>query len=247
MLLTFFCSGLVRTGWKIFMDEGYWYGLMKPGLLASCSREIFYSSFRFAIYPQLRSMLARQHHSNSHSRLGVEAFLEKFGAGLVAGAVGSSIANPADLIKIRMQSEPGKIGVDGRFLRGDRVGQSRSYKSTLDALMTIIRQDGIRGLYRGIGATCIRSSLLTAGQLSSYDHTKQILKSKGILNEGIPLHVTASVISGLMAATCCAPADRVKTMMMLQTTDGANNLKIRTSFKDTIIHVISYYIIFSLL
>ena len=183
---------------------------MKPGLTASCSRELLYSSLRFAIYPNLRSTFRQ---ADSH-QLGLTAFGEKFGAGLLAGAVGSSLANPADLLKIRMQSEPGKVGKDGRFVRGPRQGQLKTYKSTSGAIAEIFRREGFKGFYRGVSATCIRSSLLTAGQLSSYDHSKQLIKASGVLKEGIPLHVTSSIISGLVAATFCAPADRIKTMMM---------------------------------
>lgn len=183
---------------------------MKPGLSATCSRELLYSSLRFAIYPNLRAIFRQ----NDSHHLGIGAFGEKFGAGLIAGAIGSSFANPADLLKIRMQSEPGKIDHDGKFLRGPRKGQKKMYKTTFDAVLEIFKKEGIKGFYRGVSATCIRSSLLTAGQLSSYDHTKQLLKAHGILSEGIPLHVTSSIISGLVAATFCAPADRIKTSMM---------------------------------
>lgn len=219
-----FFRGFISTAGKLYNYEGLWEGLMKPGLLASCSRELLYSSIRFAIYPDLRSFFRQ---SESH-HLGLMALGEKFGAGLIAGAVGSSIANPADLLKIRMQSEPGKIGSDGRFIRGPRRGQLKTYPSTFDAITQIFKREGFRGLYRGVSATCIRSSLLTAGQLSSYDHSKQLIKASGILNEGIILHVTSSFISGLVAATFCAPADRIKTLMMT---------KSQISFKEAIFQV----------
>ena len=212
---------------RLYGSEGFWYGLMQPGLAASCSREMFYSSLRFSIYPNLRNFFR----SDSH-HLGLTAFGEKFGAGLIAGAVGSSISNPADLLKIRMQSEPGQTGKDGRFLRGPRQGQLRTYKNTIKAFKYILRTEGVRGLYRGVSATCIRSSLLTAGQLSSYDHSKQLLKASGLLTEGIPLHVSSSIVSGLVAATFCAPADRIKTLMMVQSTSNEN-----FNFKKAFIHV----------
>jgi hypothetical protein len=223
----FYFRGLIRTAGSLYATEGYWYGLMQPGLLASCSRELMYSSLRFAIYPHLRGMLRTDSH-----HLGFAAFGEKFCSGLIAGAIGSSLANPADLLKIRMQSEPGKIGSDGKFVRGPRSGQSRTYKSTADALKDILRKEGFRGLYRGVSATCMRSSLLTAGQLSSYDHTKQHLKATGYFTEGIPLHAISSVVSGLVASTCCAPADRIKTLMMVQSKNHPN-----FTFKQAFLHV----------
>lgn len=213
---------------RLYGSDGFWHGLMQPGLSASCSREIFYSSLRFAIYPNLRNLFR----SDSH-HLGLTAFGEKFGAGLIAGAVGSSIANPADLLKIRMQSEPGKTGKDGRFISGPRKGHLRTYKNTFEALKDILRKEGVRGLYRGVSATCIRSSLLTAGQLSSYDHSKQLFKASGLFSEGIPLHISSSIVSGLVAATFCAPADRIKTLMMIQSKSNES-----FSFKQAFIHVI---------
>jgi hypothetical protein len=222
------CRGLLRTALRLYSSDGFWYGLMQPGLLASCSREIFYSSLRFAIYPNLRNFFR----SDSH-HLGFVAFSEKFGAGLIAGAVGSSIANPADLLKIRMQSEPGITGKDGRFLSGPRRGQFKTYKNTFEALKDILRTEGVRGLYRGVSATCIRSSLLTAGQLSSYDHSKQLFKATGLFSEGIPLHISSSIVSGFVAATFCAPADRIKTLLMVES-------KSRFNFKQALLHVIKH-------
>ena len=220
------CNSLIRTALRLYRSEGLWYGLMQPGLLATCSRELFYSSMRFAIYPDLRNFFR----SESNHHLGFGALGEKFGAGLVAGAVGSSLANPADLLKIRMQSEPGKTDSEGRFVRGPRKGQVKVYSSTAQVLKEIIKTNGIRGLYRGVSATCIRSSLLTAGQLSSYDHSKQLIKAGGFLKEGVPLHVISSVISGLVAATVCAPADRIKTAMMIGRID-------KFTFKQAFMHV----------
>lgn len=204
-------GSMLRTGLRLFRSEGAWYGLMQPGLLASCSRELFYSSLRFAIYPNLRKYFRND--TNHH--LGFGALGEKFGAGLIAGAIGSSLANPADLLKIRMQLEPGKTDSDGRYLRGPQKGKFKKYKSTGEVFKNVLRSEGLRGFYRGVSATCLRSSLLTAGQLSSYDHGKQLLKASGFLSEGLPLHLTCSVISGLVAATVCAPADRIKTAMMV--------------------------------
>lgn len=216
--------------------EGLWYGLLQPGLLASGSREVIYSSIRFALYPSLRQTL--QAARPAEGQLDAGAFMERFGAGLVAGAVGSAIANPCDLLKIRMQAEPGKRGRDGTFVRGPHRGRRPLAHSTRDALLQVLRHEGARGLYRGVSATCLRSALLTAGQLASYDHAKQTFKAHGFLQEGVPLHITASLISGLVAATCCAPADRLKTLLMLQRAVlSGTNVQLSMSFREAFVHV----------
>jgi hypothetical protein len=201
---------VVGTASRLLRQEGLFHGLIQPGMLATCSRELVYSSLRFSIYPTLRRTF--QSKSGCCDSFSALSFLHKFGAGLVAGAIGSSIANPADLLKIRMQAQAGRIDARGCFVNGPRAGQPAPFRSTFDALGRAIRE---RSLYRGVSATCLRSSLLTAGQLASYDHGKQYLKRDFGFQEGPALHVICSIFSGFVAATCAAPADRIKTSMML--------------------------------
>lgn len=218
---------MIQTAGTLVRQEGLWYGLVQPGLLATCSRELVYSSLRFSIYPSLRRAFQSISDRESTS---FASFLHKFGAGLVAGAVGSSIANPADLLKIRMQAQAGRLNAQGCFVNGQRAGQKAPHRNTLNALTSAINGNGVRGLYRGVSATCLRSSLLTAGQLSSYDHTKQLLKHNfPSVNEGPLLHICCSVVSGFVAATCAAPADRIKTILMLDS---------RYTLKSSILHLI---------
>ena len=86
------------------------------------------------------------------------------------------------------------------------------------------------GLYRGVDATIIRASMLTATQMACYDHAKYYLRQFGF-EEGYPLHLTyafgdmvdslkinialsASIACGLISTTVCAPADVVKSRVM---------------------------------
>lgn len=55
---------------------------------------------------------------------------------------------------------------------------------------------GFRALYRGVEATTIRGIVLSTSQICSYDQIKQILKQKGIMQEGVGLHLTASMFAG---------------------------------------------------
>lgn len=187
---------MYRTASTLVSQEGIFHGLIQPGLLATCSRELVYSSLRFSIYPSLRRAF-QSVDSYDRNSLSVLSFLHKFGAGLVAGAVGSCVANPADLLKIRMQAQPGKLDANGYFVNGPHAGQRAPYVSTFDALLSAVRGRGLAGLYRGVSATCLRSALLTAGQLSSYDHAKQHLKKDFGCQEGPLLHVVCSIVRAL--------------------------------------------------
>jgi len=196
---------------SIAQQEGIfrkWGGLWFPGLPASILREMGYSSFRFGLYPLIRDFYSSFHDSKQSSLL-IKVF-----AGLTTGGLGSAMANPTDLIKIRFQSEAGLLGVDGRYETGLHKGQFPTYSSTRRAFVEIWRQEGIAGLYRGAIPTMSRAGVLAAAQLSSYDHSKSWLKSQGLFGEGVRLHVTCSVISAFLTACASQPFDTVKSRYM---------------------------------
>jgi solute carrier family 25 protein 14/30 len=54
------------------------------------------------------------------------------------------------------------------------------YRHTFHAFAAIFRAErGLLGLYRGVGPTTVRASILTASQLASYDHTKRCAAGRG--------------------------------------------------------------------
>ncbi|KAI9355404.1 mitochondrial carrier domain-containing protein [Zopfochytrium polystomum] len=206
----------------ILAEEGL-RGLLLPGLTASMLRDISYSSMRFGLYGPVKGAFMKLLHvepasaQNPQSRMkGSEPLLLKIAAGVTSGCIGSSLANPTDLVKIRMQAEAGRLGPDGVFVSGLQKGHRPKYPNTFVAFYTIAKNEGIASLYRGVQATAIRASLLTSGQLASYDETKYLMKKYGIMQEGLNLHVVASIVAGLVACTVCAPADIIKTRLLGQ-------------------------------
>jgi hypothetical protein len=57
---------------------------------------------------------------------------------------------------------------------------------------------GLRTLWRGAEATTFRGVVLTISQIASYDHIKQVFKSRRWMDEGVPLHTTASFLAGYL-------------------------------------------------
>jgi hypothetical protein len=157
-------------------------------------REASYSSIRMGLYEPVRKLVA------PGQPLSEISLWQKIVAGFVSGGVGSALANPTDLVKIRFQAR--------------RPDQPAIYKHTFDAFAQILRTEGIKGLYKGVGPTTLRAAVLTGAQLSSYDHTKVILKRLNILPDGPFIHFLASFVAGLVTTTATSPVDVIKTRVM---------------------------------
>ena len=53
-------------------------------------------------------------------------------------------------------------------------------------------------------------------QIPAYDHTKHVILNSGLMIEGIPLHITSSMVAGFCTACTTSPVDVVKTRVMNQ-------------------------------
>lgn len=60
-------------------------------------------------------------------------------------------------------------------------------------------------MYRGVDATTTRGVVLSVSQICSYDQIKQTLKQKGLMEEGFPLHFTASMFAGFICSVTSNP------------------------------------------
>ncbi|KAJ7953845.1 mitochondrial uncoupling protein 3 [Quillaja saponaria] len=90
--------------------------------------------------------------------------------GGVSGIIGQVVANPADLVKIRMQS-------DGRMAS---QGLEPGYSGPLDAFNKIIHAEGFRGLWQGVFSN-LQGALVNMGELACYDHAKRFVIQNKIL------------------------------------------------------------------
>lgn len=193
--------------------EGGLIGLWKPGLTASVAREFLNSGPRAGLYVPVRkqivAMLGMQDEVNESS------FLPKVLAAICTGTIGAIVANPVDVVKIRL------------------MVNSTAYSSLISGVFHVYKQEGIYGLYKGLVPSTLRgnynvayylilqyyyfllhfdvAAFIAVGELATYDHSKTILKKYVGMQEGSYLHTTASLITGFVAATVAAPFDLIKT------------------------------------
>ncbi|XP_061993709.1 mitochondrial uncoupling protein 1-like isoform X3 [Rosa rugosa] len=84
--------------------------------------------------------------------------------GSVERSLAITVANPTDLVKVRLRAEK-KLP----------PGAPRRYSGTLNASSTILRQEGVGVLWTGIGPNIACNAMINAAELARYDQVKQTL------------------------------------------------------------------------
>ncbi|PCH33239.1 mitochondrial carrier [Wolfiporia cocos MD-104 SS10] len=170
------------------------------GLTASLLRQMTYSLVRLGSYEGMKDRLSKDG-SPSSGKLLVAAML--------AGGMGGVAGNPADVLLVRMTSD------------SIRPPEKRyNYSNALTGLVTLVRSEGVKGLFRGVGTNIVRAVLMNGSQVWSYDLFKSTLLRNRIpivdfqFKDNLALHMVASTVAGTVATTVCSPADVLRSRLM---------------------------------
>ncbi|KAK4047781.1 Mitochondrial oxaloacetate carrier protein [Microbotryomycetes sp. JL221] len=189
-------SGRVYTGpidclKKTYRFEGV-RGIQR-GLGAAYAYQIALNGSRLGFYEPIRHRL--------NALAGLQATDLRVWSSLTAGAssgiIGAIFGNPLFLVKARMQA----------YSPFNPVGAQHNYKSTLHAFQSIVQQEGLRGLARGVDAAMLRTAMGSSVQLPTYNLAKSYLGAWGV-HEGIAQFLMASLFSGLCVCAVMQPADK---------------------------------------
>jgi solute carrier family 25 protein 14/30 len=181
--------GMTHALLRIAREEGVsaLYGGISPALL----RQASYGTLKIGLYHYLKKLNPAE-----------ETLLMNVLAGMTSGAVASAIANPTDVLKVRMQSAS-----DSAYSRR---------KSCAKYFQQIYREEGVHGLYRGVVPTAHRAMVVAGVLLPSYDFFKDSFLQSGYMRDTTSTHICASFLAGLMGTAASNPIDVVKSRMMNQ-------------------------------
>lgn len=182
--------GMIHALLRISREEGVkaLYSGIKPALL----RQATYGTIKIGIYYSLKNILIKNPHD--------ETLLRSVVCGITAGVVASSIANPTDVLKVRMQAQ----------------NEVYSKKGMVQCFLDMYRSEGIKGLWRGVGPTAQRAAVVAGVELPVYDITKRNLIIADIIGDNIINHFVSSFVAGLTGAIASTPIDVVRTRLMNQ-------------------------------
>ena len=154
--------------------------LTSAGLVAGVARALIYHGLRLGLFPAVTRSLP----ANAAGALT---------AGALCGGGGALLVAPLDLVKTRLQRDPGR------------------YASSSAALRAVARDRGAAGLWTAAAPTVIRAAAASAAQLTTYSAVKaRVAAAAPAL--AVPIATVAAAVAYVTAAS---PADVVRATMMV--------------------------------
>uniref|UniRef100_A0A3P9JFN1 Dicarboxylate carrier UCP2 n=1 Tax=Oryzias latipes TaxID=8090 RepID=A0A3P9JFN1_ORYLA len=166
------------------------------GLVAGLQRQMTFASVRIGLYDSMKQLYAG---SADNAGLGTRLL-----AGCTTGAMAVAFAQPTDVVKVRFQAQV-------RLLES---ATGKRYSSTTQAYRTIVRDEGLRGLWKGALPNIIRNAIVNCSELVTYDVIKELLLKNHLMTDNMPCHFTAAFSAGLCTTVVASPVDVVKTRYM---------------------------------
>ncbi|KAB0791690.1 hypothetical protein PPYR_03490 [Photinus pyralis] len=164
------------------------------GLSAGLQRQMCFASVRIGFYDNFKQFYTRLFSGENATGLNVGA---RIAAGLTTGGLAVCMAQPTDVVKVRMQA-----------------AKKVRYTSTLQAYRQIGKNEGVRGLWKGTLPNIGRNAIVNVSEIVCYDLIKDTIIYYGLMKDGVPLHLTSGLVAGFCTTVVASPIDVVKTRYM---------------------------------
>jgi solute carrier family 25 protein 14/30 len=170
--------------------------VLYSGLAPALLRQAVYGTIKYGLYYSIKDYVG-----------GKESTLKNVSFAVIAGSVSASIANPTDVLKVRMQSRSAPV------VSPKNVTRVSMYNCFKDMYI----REGRTGLYRGVVPTAQRAAVVAGVQLPVYDWTKLFMLKHNLLpGESAWNHLLSSFCAGLCACLASSPVDVIRTRIMDQ-------------------------------
>ncbi|XP_026291345.1 mitochondrial uncoupling protein Bmcp [Frankliniella occidentalis] len=178
--------GMTHALIEISKHDGY--KALYTGISPALLRQSVYGTIKFGTYYTLKKIVAQNRDDPK------EDILTNVLCAVTAAMLSSAIANPTDVLKVRMQ-------VQGH------------HHSLISCFRDVYYHEGLGGLWRGVGPTAQRAAIIAAVKLPVYDFTKDRLTPK--VGDTISI-IISSFLASLGSAIASTPTDVIRTRLMNQ-------------------------------
>ena len=200
--------GFLRTGYNIFSQEGFL--ALYKGLGAVVIGIIPKMAIRFSSYEFYRTLLADK---TTHKVSTANTFIAGVGAGITEAVI---VVNPMDVVKIRLQAQalPKHLASAPVATASGVKVAAPHYKNAVHCCYTIIKEEGIGALYKGVSLTAARQATNQGANFTVYSKLKEFLQNYHH-TETLPSWETSIIglISGSIGTFSNAPLDTIKTRL----------------------------------
>lgn len=186
--------------------QGFFKGMSLPVTTISVTSSVVFGTYRNCL-----QCLSQARGAGSGPNTKLEVFL----SGLAAGVVQISVMSPGDIIKVRLQCQT----------ESRRAGANMpkpKYSGPIHCLLSIIKEDGIMGLYRGALPLMLRDGPSFATYFLTYATICEWLTDSSKTRPDWHVVMLAGGIAGMAGWTIGTPMDVIKARLQM---DGAREAR----------------------
>ncbi|XP_052441533.1 solute carrier family 25 member 47-A isoform X1 [Carassius gibelio] len=185
--------------------HGFFKGMALPITTISLTSSVVFGSYRNCL------QCLAQMRGNGAPKTKLDVFL----AGLAAGVAQVSVMSPGDLVKVRLQCQ----------MESKRSGLHPKYSGPVHCVLSVVRDEGVSGLYRGAVPLALRDGPAFATYFLTYSSLCSLLTPAGQREP----EWTAVLLSGGLAGTAGwsvgTPMDVIKARLQMDGAGGARRYR----------------------
>ncbi|KAL0929203.1 hypothetical protein M5K25_001147 [Dendrobium thyrsiflorum] len=187
---------------RILYEEGF--RAFWKGNLVTIVHRLPYSSISFYAYEHYKNMMQSIIASREHKEYISSDVLVKLVSGGLSGITAASITYPLDLVRTRLAAQTNIM----------------YYRGIFDALSSICRDEGARGLYKGLGATLLGVGPSIAISFTVYETLRARWQIQRPYDSSVLISLACGSLSGIASSTMTFPLDLVRRRMQLEGAAG---------------------------
>ncbi|KAI4306759.1 hypothetical protein L6164_030008 [Bauhinia variegata] len=187
---------------RIVSEEGF--RAFWKGNLVTIAHRLPYSSVNFFAYERYKKLLRMVPGLENHGdNVSADACIQFVGGGL-AGITAATATYPLDLVRTRLAAQTNVL----------------YYRGIWHALRTISKEEGIFGLYKGLGATLLGVGPSIAISFSVYETLRSFWQSHWPNDSTVLVSLACGSLSGIASSTATFPLDLVRRRKQLEGAGG---------------------------
>lgn len=195
-------ASIWREASRIIYEEGF--RAFWKGNLVTIVHRLPYSSISFYTYERYKNILQLVPGLDRHKEYASADVLIKLLGGGLAGITAASLTYPLDLVRTRLAAQRCNI----------------YYRGISHALYSICKEEGAKGLYKGLGPTLMGVGPSLAISFSVYETLRSYWQTQRPSDSSALVSLSCGSLSGVASSTVTFPLDLVRRRKQLEGAGG---------------------------